>query len=86
MLDILHDADLQERPSYSYAYPGTALVKCGNGHISSLSQHKITGDGTVTPSLDCPTELCGWHEHVRLLDWPPPRPVKPERPGVGGLV
>ncbi len=64
----------------------TALAACGNGHIASLSQHKIAPDGTVDPSLECPTTDCGWHERVRLLDWPPPRAVVPEQAGPGGLV
>ena len=55
------------------AGPGglTALVSCSNGHIASLSDHEIAADGTVTPSLACPTDLCNFHESVRLVDWTP---------------
>ena len=87
MIDIVHDLTLTIQPSYAYP-PGDLTLKCGNGHIASLSRpdHTVDAAGIVTPSVICPTGECGWHETVRLLDWPPARPVKPERPGVGGLV
>ncbi len=89
MLEIVYDATLTILPSYSWPTGGDPLLKCGNGHIASLSEpdHIIDAAGIVTPSLVCPSENdCGWHENVRLLDWPPSRPVKPEPPGVGGPV
>ncbi len=96
MLDIPHDSTLTKRPSYSYASGEkgpTALVKCSNGHIASLTDHTIRPDGVVesqlgevSPSLVCPNDECDWHENVRLLDWPPPRAVVPEQAGPGGLV
>jgi hypothetical protein len=47
----------------------TALAKCGNGHISSLSGHTIDDKGHVTPSLVCPYDECNWHEVVTLEGW-----------------
>ena len=87
MIDIPHDPTLTTLPSYAYP-PGNLTLKCGNGHIASLRyvDHIVDAAGVVTPSLRCPDDGCDWHETVRLLDWPPPRPVKPERSGVGGLV
>ncbi len=87
MLDIPHDPTLKMLPSYAYP-PGDLTLKCGNGHIASLSypDYVVDAAGVVTPSLVCPDKTCSWHETVRLLDWPPPRPVKSERPGAGGLV
>lgn len=49
---------------------------CGGlGNIGNLSQakfgsgHKVAPDGTVTPSVVCPYDECGFHDHVRLADW-----------------
>lgn len=47
----------------------TALLKCSNGHIGSLSNHDIADDGRVTPSVVCPVEECEFHEMVRLIGW-----------------
>ncbi len=49
----------------------TALVKCRNGHIASLSDHTIAPDGTVSPSLVCPREGCDFHEVIKLEGWSP---------------
>ena len=46
-----------------------ANVACGNGHVCGLSAHTIAADGTVSPSLVCPVDGCGWHEVVRLEGW-----------------
>ena len=47
-----------------------AVVCCpGCGKICSLLDHTIDPDGTVTPSLDCPFEHCGFHDYVKLADW-----------------
>lgn len=47
----------------------TAIAKCGNGHISSLSDHIVHADGMVEPSLVCPYDGCNWHENVKLEGW-----------------
>ncbi len=49
----------------------TALISCDQGHVCSLTNHTIAADGTVTPSLVCPTDECGWHVFLRLVDWEP---------------
>ena len=87
MIEVVHDPTLTIQPSYSYP-PGDLTPKCGNGHIGSLDrdEHTVDAAGVVTPSVVCPTDECGWHENIRLLDWPPPRQVKPEPAGFGGLV
>ncbi len=36
--------------------------------------HEIAEDGTVSPSLDCPTEGCSFHDYAQLVDWPPRKP------------
>ena len=56
-------------------------VKCPNGHISTLwsnypdnvpsTHHGISLNGTVTPSVVCPREACGFHKHIVLKDWEP---------------
>lgn len=37
-------------------------------HVAGL-QHGIEKDGMVSPSLDCPTTDCSFHEFVILEGW-----------------
>ncbi len=46
----------------------TAVVTCPNRHTCYLD-HEILSDGTVRPSLVCPIDGCGFHEHVKLSSW-----------------
>ena len=46
----------------------SAVVACPTGHTAMLD-HGIAADGTVTPSLVCPAELCDWHVMARLEGW-----------------
>ena len=39
------------------------------GHYVVLTGHRIGSDGTVSPSVRCRHDGCGFHEFVRLLDW-----------------
>lgn len=41
--------------------------KCGNNYELD---HEIDDQGVVTPSLDCPTKDCDFHDHVVLSGWP----------------
>jgi hypothetical protein len=43
-------------------------LTCGNGH-PALLDHEVDDNGVVTPSVDCPVEGCGFHEHVTLGGW-----------------
>ena len=43
--------------------------KCQKNH---LLDHEIDDQGIVTPSLDCPTPGCDFHEMVQLVGWTPP--------------
>lgn len=45
------------------------IMRCPNGHISSLRDHSIAPDGTVTPSTQCPK--CEFHENVVLSNYHP---------------
>lgn len=47
----------------------SAWMVCRNGHRASLVDHDIAPDGMVRPSVVCPVEGCGFHEHVRLAGW-----------------
>ena len=60
-----------DHPNKQAVERADVLVSCSDGHIARLGDHKIDKDGVVTPSLECPTGLCGWHEHARLVDWRP---------------
>ena len=44
-------------------------LKCPNGHIGSLSGHRIKASGDVEPSVVCPRDGCGFHDFVRLDGW-----------------
>lgn len=48
----------------------TATASCPScGKFFSLTDHKIQSDGTVHPSLVCPSEGCNFHEMAILEDW-----------------
>lgn len=46
-----------------------ATMACPMGHVLTLRSHIIRSDGTVTPSVVCPTEDCAFHAYVRLSNW-----------------
>ncbi len=47
----------------------TARIRCpGCGEFGSLENHEIAADGSVSPSVVCPTD-CGFHELVKLENW-----------------
>lgn len=51
-------------------YPFKATVTCPKcKQTYDLRKHKIDPDGTVSPSLDCPTKTCTFHEYVKLENW-----------------
>jgi hypothetical protein len=35
----------------------------------ALLDHEISADGSVSPSLDCPSDGCRFHEDVTLVGW-----------------
>ena len=46
-----------------------AEFACPNGHGLTLKGHSIESDGTVHPSVVCPTSSCEFHDFVRLSRW-----------------
>jgi hypothetical protein len=46
-----------------------AVLACANGHLSTIRNHTIAADGTVSPSLLCYVKDCGWHVFGRLEGW-----------------
>ncbi len=49
-------------------HEGRVWLKCPpNGHVGRLDDHTIHPDGTVRPSVECPS--CAFHEEVMLEDW-----------------
>jgi hypothetical protein len=46
-----------------------AEFTCPNGHSITLKGHSIDADGTVRPSVVCPTAACEFHDFVRLSGW-----------------
>jgi hypothetical protein len=53
------------------------MLVCPNGHGGVLRSsdgegHEVGPDGTVTPSVICPS--CSFHEDVVLEDWANPWP------------
>lgn len=37
--------------------------------IGTLTDHTISGEGKVNPSLVCPNDKCNFHEYVQLEGW-----------------
>ena len=52
-----------------YLFGGVVFVTCGECSFRSSLDHDIAGDGTVTPSLECPADGCDWHVNARLEGW-----------------
>ena len=49
---------------------GEVAIACGNGHMAFLDpRHEIAVDGSIHPSLGCPSEECDWHVFGRLVGW-----------------
>jgi hypothetical protein len=49
----------------------TAMIRCSNNHIDSLSYHTIADDGAVSPSFVCAHLGCNFHEYIKLDGWKP---------------
>lgn len=48
----------------------SATLRCPKcGRWTSLSNHTISDNGEVNPSLVCPYENCNFHEYVTLEGW-----------------
>lgn len=48
----------------------SASVRCPQcQQWGTLEDHTIEPDGSVSPSLDCPTDGCQFHEFVELENW-----------------
>lgn len=54
----------------------SASIHCPHCDFKYYLDHEIASDGTVTPSVQCPTPGCAFHDHVRLEGWP--HGAKPE--------
>lgn len=50
----------------------SASIVCPLCKQRSWLDHAIADDGTVSPSIVCPTEGCTFHVAGRLLSWDPP--------------
>lgn len=67
-------------PAWWKIGPFHVLMRCSEGHGASLRTadggHEIADDGTVQPSVVCPSTnddgtACSFHEMVVLEDWTP---------------
>lgn len=48
----------------------SAMIACPEcGQEGSISNHAITPDGTVTPSVVCGYDKCTFHDYVKLDGW-----------------
>lgn len=45
------------------------------GEVGTLEDHEIEPDGTVSPSVVCPTPDCEFHEWIQLEGWNNGQPV-----------
>lgn len=48
---------------------GNIMARCPECGEIYLLDHEVASDGTVTPSLECPTEGCSFHEMIKLDGW-----------------
>lgn len=44
-------------------------IRCHKGHVAWLTNHTVSDNGVVKPSVVCP--YCDWHVQARLLNWIP---------------
>jgi hypothetical protein len=70
---IKHDTEGERKGALKWwvvQLDGKPAVKmtCGNGH-AALLDHEVDDAGTVSPSVDCPVEGCGFHEFATLEGW-----------------
>lgn len=49
----------------------SAVIACPKCGIHGGLDHSIAADGTVMPSLVCPTNGCDFHEWGKLEGWSP---------------
>ena len=71
-VQLLRGTDSPMPPSsWSPLAKGWAVVRCANGHVATVRppDHEIAEDGTISPSLVCPAEPCGWHVFAQLVGW-----------------
>lgn len=48
----------------------SAVLCCnGCGKCVSISNHRISNDGEVNPSVVCTVEGCNYHKWVQLVNW-----------------
>jgi hypothetical protein len=58
-------------------FHGCVVIVCPNEHYLSVwnpaippeKNHTISSDGTVTPSVVCSIEGCGFHDFIKLEGW-----------------
>lgn len=61
-----------------HRYVNSVWIRCPKCSYAAALDHEIAADGTVTPSVECPSG-CGFHDAVKLADWVPPI----QTPGAG---
>lgn len=73
MINVQHDQSLSGPNTWAIHRYGSGraqvVTRCSNGHIGSLDDHKISSDGTVSPSVVCQKEGCNFHEFIKLEGW-----------------
>ena len=57
------------KPGQWQPFHESVLCCCPGCSQSARLHHDIDESGVVTPSLDCPTEHCGFHRMVELEGW-----------------
>jgi hypothetical protein len=46
-----------------------AMVRCANGHLATLTDHRVNPIGQVSPSVECPNDGCSFHVSIQLVGW-----------------
>lgn len=60
---------ITEWDSWFAGHDRRVQVECPKCEERYLLDHKIDDHGNISPSLDCPTEDCDFHEHCQLSHW-----------------
>lgn len=84
MIAIHKSKGKREKGTYTFTNKGITLTcpSCGKASRLDPKIHTVDDNGRVLPSLQCPYDLCIFHDFVTLLDWKDPVINTLEKPQV----
>ncbi len=54
---------------YDHATGSTTKIVCPNCGTKGELEHEINSLGEVSPSVECPTKGCDFHNYIKLEGW-----------------